>query len=117
MPNRNIEVIQALRGVAVLAVVLFHVLFVEAKYANGDLWLPHVLALGESGVDLFFVISGFIMVTITQSRFRRASEFGRFLYSRVSRIYPTYWFYFFIVLAVFMLRPQWVNASRTIKLI
>lgn len=111
MRDRNIEIIQALRGLAVLGVVLFHTLAIERKYA-GDSWLPGFFGFGELGVDLFFVISGFIMVTITHSRFAGAGDFARFLYSRVTRIYPTYWFYFFLLLPVVLVRPEWVNASQ-----
>lgn len=104
--------IQALRGIAVLGVVAFHALSVERKYSGGDPFLPDILNFGQTGVDLFFVISGFIMVTVTQGRFGSAKELYRFLWSRVTRIYPTYWFYFFITAAIFLVKPAWVNASQ-----
>lgn len=104
--------IQALRGVAVLGVVAYHALAIERKYAGGDRLLPDVFRFGQTGVDLFFVISGFVMVTVTQGRFGNLSELRRFVWSRVTRIYPTYWFYFFITLAVFVVQPAWVNASQ-----
>ncbi len=104
--------IQALRGVAILAVVVFHLMSIEIKYSGGDLLLPDFLRLGQSGVDLFFVISGFVMVTVTRGRFARNREIGRFLWGRLSRIYPTYWFYFFLTAAVFLIRPNWVNSSQ-----
>lgn len=104
--------IQGLRGFAALGVVVFHAMTIEQKYSGGDALLPGFLRLGESGVDLFFVISGFIMVTVTRGRFARARESLRFLWGRLTRIYPTYWFYFFLALAVFLVRPQWVNSSQ-----
>lgn len=104
--------IQALRGLAVLGVVAFHAQIVEQKYSGGDRLLPLFLDVGRSGVDLFFVISGFVMVMVTRGRFGRAGETARFLWGRVSRIYPTYWFYFALTLAVFLVKPQWVNASQ-----
>ena len=104
--------IQALRGIAVLGVVAFHVALVEGKYSGGDRLLPDFLRFGETGVDLFFVISGFVMVTVAQGRFGGTRELPRFLWSRITRIYPTYWFYFFITLAVFLVKPEWVNASE-----
>lgn len=58
--------IQMLRGIAVLAVVAFHLLPIEHKYSGGDRLLPELLFLGQFGVDLFFVISGFVMVVVTQ---------------------------------------------------
>jgi exopolysaccharide production protein ExoZ len=58
------------------------------------------------------VISGFIMVTVTKGRFTLDGEVMRFLWGRLTRIYPTYWFYFFLTLAVFLIKPDWVNASQ-----
>lgn len=102
--------IQALRGMAVLGVVAFHSMSIEKKYSGGDLFLPDFFLLGQSGVDLFFVISGFVMVSVTKGRFERDRETMRFLWGRFSRIYPTYWAYFFLTLAVYFIKPNWVNA-------
>jgi peptidoglycan/LPS O-acetylase OafA/YrhL len=102
--------IQALRGVAVLGVVAFHSMSIEKKYSSGNLLLPDFLLLGQSGVDLFFVISGFVMVTVTMGRFARDREMLRFLWGRFTRIYPTYWFYFFLTAVVYFIKPSWVNS-------
>ena len=111
MQGQKIEAIQALRGMAALAVVAFHALVIERKYSGGDLLLPDFFRFGESGVDLFFVISGFVMVTVTRGRFGTPKEAVRFLWGRLTRIYPTYWFYFFVTLSVFLWKPPWVNTS------
>ena len=70
--------IQYLRALAALAVVLFH-----AGERSG-----HPLAIGAAGVDVFFVISGFIMWVIVA---RRPVSPGRFLAERLRRIVPVYW--------------------------
>lgn len=70
--------IQYLRAIAALAVVLFH-----AAEKTG-----HHFAIGAAGVDVFFVISGFIMWVISD---RRAQQPGRFLLERAVRIVPVYW--------------------------
>jgi peptidoglycan/LPS O-acetylase OafA/YrhL len=108
---KKLESIQVLRGIAVLGVVAFHAMTVEQKYSGGDLLLPGLLTLGQAGVDLFFAISGFVMVTVTRGRFA-SGETGRFLWGRFSRIYPTYWFYYFLTAAVLLIRPGWVNATQ-----
>jgi len=97
--------------VAVLAVVAFHSLLVERKYSGGDSLLPDWFVFGESGVDLFFVVSGYVMVTVTGGRFGRIKEVIRFVWSRITRIYPTYWFYFLLTFSVLMVKPNWVNTS------
>jgi len=104
--------IQALRGIAVLLVILYHLIKIEGKYGHGNTVLPSLLSIGMSGVDLFFVISGFVMVTITRGWFQNTSAIRRFLYHRVTRIYPAYWFYSLLVLVVFLIKPEMVNSSQ-----
>jgi len=64
------------------------------------------------GVDLFFVISGFVMVTVTRGKFQQSRQAVTFLYHRISRIYPLYWFYSLLVLVVFLLQPSFFNSSQ-----
>ncbi len=109
---KKLNSIQVLRGVASIAVVLYHMLIIEKKYSGGDLYLPAVFKIGQSGVDLFFVISGFIMVTITQRKWGPEVDRGEFLLHRFARIYPNYWFYFFVTLSVIIVQPTLVNASQ-----
>ena len=83
--------VQALRGIAALLVVIFHIdaMFREGAPRSrefGDFW-----ARGFAGVDMFFVISGFIMVYVTQNIAPSLKSAGRFLYSRITRIYPLWW--------------------------
>lgn len=70
--------IHYLRAVAALSVVIYHV---QAPIAAEPL---HVLV---AGVDVFFVISGFVMVQICRADFSP----GLFLLRRAVRIYPVYW--------------------------
>jgi exopolysaccharide production protein ExoZ len=84
--------LQALRGLAALGVVLFHLLPFEAKYLPGGSIVPPGFSAGRAGVDLFFVLSGFLAVLTTRGR-AGAGAAQRFLLHRVTRIYPTYWFY------------------------
>ena len=108
---KKIDSIQVLRGFAAVSVILYHMLIIEKKYAGGDHYLPDIFRIGQSGVDLFFVISGFIMVTIINKGKREYAP-REFLTHRFSRIYPNYWFYFLITFAVYLLQPSLVNASQ-----
>ena len=110
--HSKIENIQALRGVAVLGVILVHLTKIEEKYFHGNTILPGFLHIGISGVDLFFVISGFVMVTITRGLFQNRSALYGFFYNRTTRIYPLYWFYSLLALMVFLIRPGMVNSSQ-----
>ena len=79
--------LDALRGVAALAVVLFHYSFGfvtrYAPEATPLVWMPH----GHLGVNLFFVISGFV-IFMTLTRVQRPMDF---VVSRFSRLFPAYW--------------------------
>jgi peptidoglycan/LPS O-acetylase OafA/YrhL len=108
----KIQNIQALRGIAAMLVVISHVVIIEKRFGGSETILPDFLLFGLFGVDLFFVISGFIMVTITRHKFRIPREAFKFLYRRVARIYPTYWFYTIVVLIVFLFQPSWVNQTH-----
>jgi exopolysaccharide production protein ExoZ len=87
--SRRFDWLQALRGLAALAVVLTHVR-IEFRgtplWESADAWLRG----GESGVDLFFVISGFIMVhTIRNDRGGWLSA-KSFMIKRLARVWPAY---------------------------
>lgn len=110
-PDR-IQNIQALRGAAVLFVVFLHLFSVERKYGGLETILPDILQFGIFGVDMFFVISGFVMVTVTRGKFRDVRYAATFMYRRLSRIYPLYWVYTLLVLAVFLIQPSWVNSKQ-----
>lgn len=70
--------IQHLRGLAILGVVVFHAFQWE--------WLN--FETGSAGVDLFFIISGFVMWVTTADR---EVTPGQFLKRRAARVAPLYW--------------------------
>ena len=98
--------IQAARGVAANLVVLSHLSIVEAKYTRGDV-LPACTFYGIAGVDLFFVLSGFIMVAVAG---HYTGPFD-FLWRRATRIYPTYWLISLPLLALAIVAPTFINSS------
>ena len=87
-PVGQIRSLQALRAIAALFVVVFHstVLWHDKFDAGVRPW-----ANGNAGVDLFFVISGFIMVLSSQRLIGLADGWRRFLSLRLIRIVPMYW--------------------------
>lgn len=103
-PLSKFHNIQALRGIAALMVVIFHLHDFEKIYGHGLTLMPSVFDLLCSGVDIFFVISGFIMVTITFGQFQQPGAAVNFLLNRITRIYPLYWFFTLITFALLLLR-------------
>jgi exopolysaccharide production protein ExoZ len=82
--------VQMLRAVAALAVVFHHSL--EESNGAATAFSPDWLTtFGASGVDIFFVISGFIMLYTSFPTARPPISPGSFLFRRATRIYPFYW--------------------------
>lgn len=82
-----IQSIQLLRGLAALMVVLFH--YLELQLGTEHEKIPLIHYVGGAGVDIFFVISGFIMTTSSSGHGPAASR--EFLFRRLVRIVPLYW--------------------------
>lgn len=112
----KLQGIQALRGIAVLLVIFAHLFQVEEKYA-GEIILPKTMLLGVSGIDIFFVISGFIMVVTTHKKREGILNSINFLYRRAIRIYPTYWIYTTLVLIVYLLNHNLVNSGAPVDIL
>jgi len=85
--------LQVLRAIAALLVVVYHAGKATADTISG---LP--LSAGRYGVDIFFVISAFVMIATTQDRPGMTDFFRR----RLLRVAPLYWL-FTILAAVFLL--------------
>jgi peptidoglycan/LPS O-acetylase OafA/YrhL len=93
--------IQALRGIAALMVLVAHVKEAEGDYGGAGALLPHWLYMGVVGVDLFFLISGFVMVYVASAAPHGARAAARFLFNRAARIYPLYWAVTLILIALY----------------
>lgn len=84
----QIASLQALRAIAAILVMLFHM-----QQFLPDFWGfsfgPEFFSRGESGVDVFFVLSGFIIYYTADRR----SDLTRtnFVLARFVRVYPIYW--------------------------
>lgn len=83
-PSRLTE-LDALRGVAVLMVLAYHYTTRLGELVPQAAWGD--FALGNYGVHVFFVISGFV-IFMTLERSERAADF---VLARFSRLYPAYW--------------------------
>lgn len=90
MNEKRLSALDGLRGIAALGVAIFwhYQHFAPASYpfAAKAYWLYHY---GESLVDLFFVLSGFIFCHVYKQRILdRSIAFGTFATLRLSRLYP-----------------------------
>ncbi|MBP0019867.1 MAG: acyltransferase [Cyanobacteria bacterium SBLK] len=105
--RKQLNLIQLFRGLAAIAVVLFHV----DLCSNEKLNMPFFFDLfqsGLSGVDFFFVLSGFVIVYTQHRNFLQQSftRFKLFLLKRFIRIIPIYWFINLCILLGAFLLPM-----------
>jgi exopolysaccharide production protein ExoZ len=103
--------IQVLRFVAALSVVVYHahLLLIRKLPVHVHDRVDHAFAIGASGVHIFFVISGFVMV-YTSSRSRLTPS--GFLKRRLIRIFPIYW----LVGALYLLAHQLLGTAYHLSL-
>lgn len=86
----RVHEIDGLRGIAILSVVIFHMMILHLDPVFPGVDTEDGLTLLAYGVDLFFVISGFLIGTILL-RIDRASGIGAFYIRRIVRIWPLYY--------------------------
>ncbi|MEP6674223.1 MAG: acyltransferase [Ferruginibacter sp.] len=112
--QKNLQLIQLLRGVASVLVVLLHltVNFSENLKQN---FLANIFAFGGSGVDIFFVLSGFIITYAHLQHIGKATATGLFVKRRFIRIYPIYWIVITVFLAVQLLLPSFYKTHYSIN--
>lgn len=104
-PKREFQSIQYLLGIAAIMVVVYH-LGVPLKKFELLLWWPEGLA---AGVDVFFVISGFVMWANTSDRSVATTTFWA---KRLLRIVPLYWLITLAMATVLFVAPNVFNTSR-----
>jgi peptidoglycan/LPS O-acetylase OafA/YrhL len=89
--------LDGLRGIAILLVVISH------HFG----FIPFFPNLGNYGVDIFFVLSGFLITDILLRSKGQRNYFSRFYYHRVLRIFPVY----YLVLIIYYLTAPLTNAT------
>lgn len=94
-PLGRIAELDGLRAAAVAAVICFH-------YTLGTAFANPVTRLGWAGVDLFFVLSGYLITSILLSSREKPAYFSTFYARRTLRIFPVY----FLLLAFYALAAR-----------
>jgi peptidoglycan/LPS O-acetylase OafA/YrhL len=90
---RRLECLDGLRGLLALYVLVSHM----AAFAVLPVWIRHPFAHGEAAVDLFFVLSGMVIVRSLDSF---GYDRGRFLLARAARTMPAFLVVFAVAVAV-----------------
>ena len=97
-----IENLQALRAFAAINVVFFHIIGTGTAYGFSPNIFDFLRGWGASGVDIFFIISGFVMM---HTQFKKKRNIYEFMRTRIIRIVPIYWFITFVVIISYYVLP------------
>ncbi len=108
MALRHWQSVQALRAVAAVLVVAYHAVELwRAGHPRIGSW-----SNGAAGVDLFFIISGFVMI-VASARLAERPDGGRvFLRRRLERVVPLYWLATTAKLALVVVAPALAHHAR-----
>jgi peptidoglycan/LPS O-acetylase OafA/YrhL len=113
--SKRIPELDGIRGLAILHVLLYHYVAVaipeDAGAGLGT--LRQILSNGWSGVDLFFVLSGFLIAGILIDNRHASNYFKVFYFRRVNRIFPLYYFFLSLFILLQWFGPQlgWLSKN------
>jgi len=99
-----------LRGIAASLVILYHVTTHGGVQLEIE-FLDNFFAFGHSGVDVFFVLSGFVMMWAHYDDAGRTDKVWRFFRARFARIFPLYWVLMVPYLVYYLASPQLARVS------
>ena len=103
--SRHVPALDGLRGVAILGVVLFHGSLMLRWHQPVNAWLAAWPLIGWLGVDVFFVLSGFLITGILLDTRSGPRYFVNFYARRILRIMPVY---YLLLAFVFVVLPRLV---------
>jgi exopolysaccharide production protein ExoZ len=112
--RQPLYVIQAARGIAALLVVLFHATSIAEFYLHHD-FAAGLFIFGYGGVDLFFVVSGFVIMWAHGDEIGRPDRLRPYLVRRVIRIYPVFWIVAAVLLPIYFGVPQAIDRATLLR--
>lgn len=104
----HIPVLDSLRALAAMAVCIFHFVVGPINFINNEAIL-NFFGYGKYGVQLFFVISGFIIPWSLNIKKYQIQSYFKFLIKRLVRLEPPYLFSVLLVLLLFFIRYYFLN--------
>ncbi len=107
----NLQILRLVAAAMVLFGHLNHEVLKKPVLAAG--FVPFQPIWWHCGVDIFFVVSGFIMALITRDSFGKPGEAGRFFRARVVRLVPMYWLFTSLTLLAMVLVPAEMRHHTT----
>src|SRR5437660_4196012 len=103
----HVPALDGLRGIAIAIVFLGHAVALQLTPAGVEGGLREVLRFGWSGVDLFFVLSGFLITGILLDSKGQRRWWPNFFMRRALRIFPLYYGALFLIFIVLPRLVRW----------
>lgn len=120
IPGKRIPELDGLRGIAILLVISFHYLNNQLLHASSSIGraICQMTSFGWAGVDLFFVLSGFLIGSILVRNKHSNNFFSTFYIRRVVRIIPNYYLlmgvFFIVMLLPFFAGSGYLHKTNNI---
>ncbi len=102
--------LDGVRGIAALMIMTFHFFQPIIPNTTTLIYINKFIKFGQTGVSLFFVLSGFLITRILLSTKEKSGYFLTFYIRRALRIFPLY--YGFLIIYYFLINPYLYNASN-----
>lgn len=106
----HISVLDSLRGLAAMSVCVYHFIVGPINFVTDERALSF-FSFGKYGVQLFFVISGFVIPWSLYNKKYEISNFFKFLFKRLVRLEPPYLFSVLLVLLLYFLRHYFLSEN------
>jgi|Napbiome12C3dose_1001474.scaffolds.fasta_scaffold00008_90 peptidoglycan/LPS O-acetylase OafA/YrhL len=106
LKTKKLDSLQMVRAIAMLMVLFIHLDAFSTRIFNYPVFSGFLMPGGDAGVNIFFVLSGFIIFYVHKGDIGKRVKFFPYLIKRFSRIYPTYWAANLLIIPLHFLLPQ-----------
>jgi peptidoglycan/LPS O-acetylase OafA/YrhL len=115
--GKHLPALDGIRGLAILSVLYCHLFWSNPDPAGSPLlrFFAQLRAAGWIGVDLFFVLSGFLITGILYDTLPARRFFRNFYARRVLRIFPLYYGFFLLLLVITSIRGEHWSAITLLQ--
>ena len=110
--KKRLPELDGIRGCAIMLVLVWHYVQnqLHPEIGSGLAYFKQAIGFTWSGVDLFFVLSGFLIAGILMDQRRKPHYFRTFYVRRVCRIFPLY----YLNLAIFLVMLSWQSGQSAV---
>ncbi len=114
----KLDLLQLGRAMAAILVLMYHLTSkVSDVYIPGYNFLNGIFRNGQTGVDFFFVLSGFIIYYTQSKNIGKKDRASKFIFSRLARVYPIYLFITITFIIAYVIFPDMQKDNFSVAVI